>query len=181
LNPSTPPVTDYQDPGTAPRRVQPQQFREYNKEITPASFSGDAAPSNRSACIRKAARRWYSCKDCGRRYTQPQGLRRHRNETHESELCIFCLTFQWGRRYKLKRHIQDKHPELNIDTALDLAMATRRGAAITSRYSSPRLISPRAAEQYRWCPDDLPVEASSVRGGNIEKKASSAEGWGRLL
>jgi ribosomal protein L44E len=133
LNPSPSPVTDYQDPGAS--RVQPQQSREYNKKFTPASVSGDPAPSRRSASIRKAARLRYSCKDCGKRYVQSQGLRRHRNEAHESELCIYCLAFQWGRRYILKKHLQDKHPDLNIDVALEVAMETRRGAASTSRRS----------------------------------------------
>jgi Zinc finger, C2H2 type len=158
-NPFASPLTDCQHPGAS--RARPQQSREYNNEINPASFSGDPAPPNRLACTRKAASRQYSCHDCGKRYTQPQGLRRHRNETHESELCIYCLAFQWGRRYKLKKHIRDKHPELNIDTALDLAMVTRRGAAITSRYSSPLLISLRAAERYRWCSDDLSLSPTS--------------------
>jgi hypothetical protein len=124
-NPSTPPVTGYKDQGAS--RARPHQSRELNRETTPASFTRGPAPSTRYSCIRETARRLYSCKDCGKEYAQPQGLRRHRIDTHEPELCIYCLSFQWGRPYILRKHLKDKHPELNLDAALEVAMRSRRG------------------------------------------------------
>ncbi|KAI0255254.1 hypothetical protein BJV78DRAFT_1279449 [Lactifluus subvellereus] len=105
---------------------------ELGGEPTTASSTEHPASSSQLAGTCAAHERRYSCKDCGKEYTQPQGLSRHRREMHERRPCIYCLDFKWGRRYMLRKHIKEQHPELNTDAALNEATGTRRGAAIAS-------------------------------------------------
>jgi hypothetical protein len=169
-NLSTSPVTVHQDPGTS--RDRPRKQWELNKELIPAPITPDPAQSNRSTCMRKAPRRRYLCEDCDKEYAQLQGLNRHQRETHEPEICIYCGTFEWGRLYIFRKHLKDKHPELNTDTALETATGTRRGAFITSRRSTPRPISPSGVEHEVWRLSDLPADASPhVKSRNIKTRA----------
>ena len=76
----------------------------------------------------------YSCSVCGKRYAQPQGIKRHRREAHEATQCMYCRDFRWGRPYLLRSHLKKRHPEVNIDAALEEAMGTRRRATGTTSY-----------------------------------------------
>ena len=84
--------------------------------------------------IRRAPMGRYSCNLCGKRYTQPQGIKRHQRETHEASLCMYCRDFKWGRPYLLRGHLKKRHPDVNIDTALEEATRTRRRATGIESY-----------------------------------------------
>ena len=111
---------------------QPQRSSELGGEPTAAFSTGHTASSSQLAGICAAHQRRYSCQDCGKGYTQPQGLTRHRREMHERRSCIYCLDFEWGRRYRLRKHLETQHPELNTDAALDEATGTRRDATVAA-------------------------------------------------
>jgi Zinc finger, C2H2 type len=70
----------------------------------------------------------YSCNICGRSYSQSQGLRRHQRERHDASLCTYCGVFEWGRPYRLREHLEEEHPDVNVEAALEEATRTRRRA-----------------------------------------------------
>jgi hypothetical protein len=73
----------------------------------------------------------YSCNVCGKRYSQASGLGRHHRETHEISLCMYCRDFKWGGRpYRLREHLEKRHPDVDVDAALDEATRTRRRTTI---------------------------------------------------
>jgi hypothetical protein len=82
-------------------------------------------PSRRSAGIRRDPMGRYSCDECGKSYSQPQGTRRHQRETHDTSICSICHKFEWARPYLLKNHLEKKHSDVDIDAALNEAMRTR--------------------------------------------------------
>lgn len=83
---------------------------------------------------RRAPMGRYSCNVCGNRYSQLQGIKRHQREAHEASQCMYCRDFRWGRPYLLRGHLKKRHPEVNIDAALEEAMGTRRRATGTTSY-----------------------------------------------
>ena len=84
---------------------------------------------------RTAPDRPYSCKACGKRYAQPQGVRRHQRETHKARLCKYCLTFEWGRPYRYRQHLIKRHRDVDADAALGEATALQRVATIVTQYA----------------------------------------------
>jgi len=74
----------------------------------------------------------YSCNVCGKRFSQPQGTKRHQRETHGASPCMYCGDFKWGRPYLLRDHLKKRHPDVNIDAALEEATRTRRRATGTT-------------------------------------------------
>ena len=65
----------------------------------------------------------HSCEACGKRFSRPQELARHRRDKHElvrhhrdkhepSKVCPYCGIFRWSRRYIFRRHLEVAHPEL---------------------------------------------------------------------
>lgn len=65
---------------------------------------------------------------CSKTYVQLQGLRRHYQEKHAPSLCRYCGAFEWGRRYLLKKHIGERHPDIDPNIALVEATRARRRA-----------------------------------------------------
>lgn len=74
----------------------------------------------RSSWKRGAPPGRYRC-PCGRDYAQPQGLARHRRETHEACICMYCGAFAWARPYRFREHLKSKHPGVDPDVALEEA------------------------------------------------------------
>lgn len=84
--------------------------------------------SRRPAGIRRDPMGRYSCEECGKSYSQPQGTRRHQRETHrthDSSICLICRNFEWARPYLLRKHLEKKHSDVDINGALDEAMRSR--------------------------------------------------------
>ncbi|KAI0296874.1 hypothetical protein BC826DRAFT_188602 [Russula brevipes] len=105
--------------------------------------------SRRPTSIRRAHRGSYLCNTCGKRYAQLQGVRRHQRETHQASLCMYCLAFEWGRPYLLREHLEKEHPGIDLDAALDEAMAARRRATIVKSLRRQRAPS-LAPENDTW-------------------------------
>lgn len=74
------------------------------------------------------------CEVCGKNYAQSQGLRRHQREKHDASMCTHCDAFTWGRLYRLKEHLEEQHPDIDINATLDEATRMRRRA--TGKVSS---------------------------------------------
>ena len=91
----------------------------------------------------------YRC-TCGRDYTQRQGLRRHRRETHEASICVYCGAFAWARPYLFREHVKKKHPGVDPDVALEEAsyLKTRCSATIKTKKNLPQCASPSAEMRF---------------------------------
>ena len=153
--------------------------------VVPLS-SGPTSPG-RSPCVPEDTKGLYSCKDCGKLYAQSQGLSRHRRETHgPKRLCVFCGAFKWRRRYVLKRHLKNEHPDLDADEALDEATRACPVYTVSSRCPTPLQASLSEAELN--CSDSgSQSEASRIKCSHINKgavhqlpKAGVARGYGLL-
>ncbi|KAI0296865.1 hypothetical protein BC826DRAFT_188278 [Russula brevipes] len=91
-----------------------EQSRGKPKDLQKArkGFAVVSSVSSRHATgIRRTPKR-YSCNICGKRYAQPQGVRRHQRETHRANLCMYCCAFKWGRPYRYKAHLEKEHPHV---------------------------------------------------------------------
>jgi hypothetical protein len=70
----------------------------------------------------------YPCDICGKRYAQPQGVRRHYKERHDHpNSCAYC-NFKWSRPYLYRAHLKTKHSDVS-DAAQDEATWTSYRAA----------------------------------------------------
>jgi len=67
----------------------------------------------------------FRCRACGARFSQKQGLNRHKRDKHSRKMfCRICkkYIFSSGRRYLFIRHLEKQHPEFAFATNLaDLA------------------------------------------------------------
>ncbi|KAH9978493.1 hypothetical protein BJV74DRAFT_859076 [Russula compacta] len=100
---------------------------------TTTYFSGPSAGEGSTVASSQTSRRQSdpnSCniQGCGKKYVQLQGLRRHYQEKHAPRLCRYCGAFEWGRRYLLKKHIGERHPDIDLSTALFEVTRVRRRA-----------------------------------------------------
>jgi hypothetical protein len=43
-----------------------------------------------------------------------------------SSLCTYCGVFEWGRPYRLREHLEEEHPDVDVEAALEEAIRTRR-------------------------------------------------------
>ena len=78
----------------------------------------------------------YSCGVCKLDYKQPQGLKRHQREKHNSILCPYCCEFAWGRPYLFREHLVKQHP--GIDPIVAIIEATRTRQIPTIRRYLPQ-------------------------------------------
>ena len=86
------------------------QHRYHPVPVSPIALGRVSAPRQ----IRK--KYWCEEPECGAGFTQNQGLERHRKDVHGPRLpCPLCKDFEWspGRKYTLKKHFEEKHPELH--------------------------------------------------------------------
>jgi hypothetical protein len=157
---------EIRDSGDCPKRI-PQMG------MGPAQVSISRGPTSlgRSPSALEATKGPYTCKDCGKGYTQSQGLSRHRREMHKPKLCTLCGTFKWGRRYLLKRHVKRDHPELDADKALDEATRAYTVAIITSRCSTLRQILLAELELNPRSYGDSQAEASRTKCKTVKMGA----------
>lgn|SRR6266850_1174445 len=117
-----------------------QQFQHVGKG--PAAMS---SRSSRQAGVHGSPTRRYSCDMCDKHYAQPQGLTRHRRETHKPSLCRHCGVFEWGRPYVLKEHLGKWHPGVNPDAELE---EIKHNSRSTTTYLPQ--ISSSTPELERW-------------------------------
>jgi hypothetical protein len=91
----------------------------------------------------------YSCGICKLDYTQPQGLKRHQREKHNSSLCMYCCEFAWGRPYLFREHLVKRHPGIDPNVAIIKATRTRQSPTIR-RYLPQQRASIPADEHNSW-------------------------------
>ncbi|KAF8496835.1 hypothetical protein F5888DRAFT_1634853 [Russula emetica] len=135
---TTPTVAQHRDQRAS--RETPQGSKK--SEEGPAAES--PSPTLRSNWKGGAPPSRYRC-TCGRDYAQPQGLTRHRRETHEACICMYCGAFAWARPYRFREHVKRKHPGVDPEVALEEAtyLKTRRNVTIKTKHL-PQCASPSA-------------------------------------
>ena len=107
---------------------QPQHFHVTDKG--PAATSSQSHPPSTHG----APRHRYFCDLCDKGYSQRQGLTRHQREVHKPNLCRHCGTFEWGRLYLFKEHLERCHPHVDLNTELQKAQMNSRKAMMTTKY-----------------------------------------------
>ena len=96
--------------------------------------------------MRETSKRSYSCAVCGKQYSQPQGVSRHRQAEHHSLYsCLYCA-FKWSRPYQYRLHLEKWHLDVNPDNVLGKPAGSRRRSTIIGRnlpeHASPPPIEP---------------------------------------
>lgn len=92
----------------------------------------------------------YFCDTCGKRYSQPQGVSRHRQTAHKSPYsCLFShCDFKWTRPCKYRAHLENWHRNVDPDEVLGKPAGSRLKSTIIGR-DLPHHLSPRATEPDR--------------------------------
>jgi len=90
-------------------RGQFRQFRKPGKEPAAPSLRSSSQPTS----VREAPKGPHLCNICGKLFSQRQGLGRHRREKHDAKLCKHCGDFKWARPYLLRKHLKEKHPDID--------------------------------------------------------------------
>ncbi|KAH9968465.1 hypothetical protein BJV74DRAFT_889878 [Russula compacta] len=129
---------------------EPQKFKKTEKQLALAS-------SRTSRRLAGAPKGPYSCsiQGCSKEYARPGGLGRHYREKHAPNLCMHCGVFKWGRPYLLREHIEKKHPDVDLDAALDKATGT--SSRIITGHPQQQWVSPSAPEHDQWgCAESQP-------------------------
>jgi hypothetical protein len=116
------------------QQIVPRDRHQRNQETRKGSAATSSQSSRRRADIGGALTRRYSCDQCGKKYTQPQGLSRHHRETHSPSLCRRCGVFEWGRPYVLKEHLKRCHPGVNPDVELKKIKQISRSSTTITEY-----------------------------------------------
>jgi hypothetical protein len=166
---STPTVAQHRDQRAS--REIPQGSKQ--------SEEGPAAESPRSSLRSnwkpEAHSGRYRC-TCGRDYAQPQGLTRHRRETHEACICMYCGDFAWARPYRFKEHVKSKHPGIDPDLALEEAtyLKTQRGVTAKTK-DFPQFAWPSA--KTRLYPSSAPPAAMGVPPVSHPAVSESSAGY----
>ena len=124
-------------------------------------------PVGQPSGTREAPEHLYSCDTCGEKYTQRQGVLRHRRKAHNNpHSCLYC-DFKWNRPDQYRTHLERCHPDVDRDYILGKPAGSRRRSRIIGRdlphHSSPPVIEPdRQFQAEPWqCPmaPSLPVAA----------------------
>jgi hypothetical protein len=90
-------------------------------------------PARRPAGMRGAPELPYSCDACGERYSQLQGVSRHRRRAHNNpHSCLRC-SFKWSRPYQYRDHLKKHHPDVDRDYVLGKPAGSRRRSTIIGR------------------------------------------------
>jgi hypothetical protein len=96
--------------------------------------------------IPKRPKRQYSCDICGKKYSQPQGVSRHRHAVHDNpHLCLRC-DFKWTRPYQYRIHLEKWHPDVDPDNVLGKSAHSHSRSTIIGRdltqHSPPPSVDP---------------------------------------
>ena len=85
--------------------------------------------------MREAPERPYSCDDCGERYSQRQGVSRHRRKAHSDphSCCVPRCKFKWILPYLYRAHLKKWHSDVNPDKVLGKHAGCRRRSMIIGR------------------------------------------------
>ena len=121
----TPPVVQYQEyqEQRASQDVphEPRGTGGRPAVVPSGSSRGPVASGNRRAPVDR-----YPCDICGKSYAQTQGLKRHQREKHDASFCTYCDVFAWGRPYRLREHLEERHPDVDVNAALEEATRVHR-------------------------------------------------------
>ena len=117
----------------------------------------------------------YRC-TCGRDYAQPQGLTRHRRETHEACICVYCGDFAWARPYRFKEHVKSKHPEIDPDVALEEATYLKTRHGVTAKTKDFSQVAWPSAKT-RLYPSSTPPAAMGVPPVSLPAVSESSAGY----
>ena len=90
-------------------------------------------PVGQPAGMREVPEHPYSCDTCGEKYSQRQGVLRHRREAHNNpHSCLYC-DFKWSRPSQYRTHLKRCHPDVNHDYVLGKPAGSRRTSMIIGR------------------------------------------------
>jgi hypothetical protein len=134
--PSTPDVVQLQE--QIALQDQPYQFHKMGKGPKTQSSQSPRRQISTSGALKCP----YSCDICGKRYSQPQGVGRHRREVHEARPCVYCHDYEWGRPYLYRRHMQRRHPDIGPDPTLQQTTGTRHNATMDTQLRRPTSTPP---------------------------------------
>jgi hypothetical protein len=95
------------------------------------------------ADMRRSPKSIFSCDMCNKKYSQPQGVIRHRREVHEEKrLCPNCDDFTWSRPYQLAKHFKEQHPHSKLDAILCDVTRRRREDSMNKKRLRQQQASP---------------------------------------
>lgn len=140
------------------QRARRQKFKKTGNKLPVAS----SRTSRRLAGTGGTPKSPYSCsfQGCSKKYAQRQGLRLHYREKHVPSLCMHCGVFKWGRPYRLRKHIEKEHPDVDLDAALD--KATETSSRIITGQPQQQWVSPFTPEHEQWgCAESQPYPLKS--------------------
>lgn len=83
--------------------------------------------------MRKASERSYSCYACGKQYSQPQGVSRHRRKAHGIPHSCLHYEFTWTRPCQYRAHLEKCHRDVNSDEVLGKPTGSRRHSKVIGR------------------------------------------------
>ena len=87
----------------------------------------------RPTAMRGTPKLVYSCSTCGEKYSQRQGLSRHRLRAHGSPHSCLCCDFRWSRPDQYRAHLEKWHPDIDCDRIIGKPAGSRRRSKIIGR------------------------------------------------
>jgi len=126
-----------------PTALQFQQQSASQDKLQRSHLSGEGPTATSRSHPRRSGKRGtpkrpYPCDICGKSYAQPQGVTRHHREAHRASVCTYCGDFRWGRPYQFRKHIKERHPNIDPDTVLYGRTGSRPKVTMISKCSVPR-------------------------------------------
>ena len=126
----------YTPVGMTPDFTASSTLTEVSKKKRTQAAVSSLRPARRPAGMREAStgtrKRSYSCDICGKKYSQPQGVSRHRQAEHSPHSCLYCV-FKWSRPYQYRAHLEKWHLDVNPDNVLGKPAGSRRKSTIIGR------------------------------------------------
>jgi hypothetical protein len=90
---------------------------------------------------RGASQGRYSCSICGLDFAQRQGVTRHHRDVHEVSSCTHCPDFKWYRPHQLRKHLEEKHPDIDLPASLgEVTRSRRKATKIENRLRRQRAV-----------------------------------------